>query len=141
MSLMLGFLFFLTVVVWTAVATYNAVSDRNLRGKTAFIGVLIVVISSFLAYMRFYDAIGSGIAASLETNTTYTVSNVYTTGAGSEVVLELRTDKTGKIYRYFYNVSCNSLRDGCPDKWPSTFKMVKDSEKLVIVPLSPTKSN
>jgi len=82
--------------------------------------------------------LGRGSSAKLKTNVAYEISRVYKSAPEIEVVLELRTDITPQKARYLYSVPCDSLRDGCPEKWPTKFMAVKDGQKLVIVPLTST---
>jgi hypothetical protein len=39
------------------------------------------------------------------------------------------------LTNFDYLVDCDKIRGGCPDEWPQKFKVVKDGEMYVIVPL------
>src|SRR3989344_7059190 len=137
MDLFWAFLFFFIAVTWTTIATHKAVvGNKNEKVAAAMVGVMVIATSLVLFYFTSHGAFSEGGAASLKPNTAYTVSNAFT-GAVGEVVLELRTKWTIAGERYFYLVPCPSLRDGCPEKWPSVFTTIKDGETLIIVPLSP----
>src|SRR3989344_9404193 len=137
MDLFWAFLFFFIAVTWTTIATHKAVvGNKNEKVAAAMVGVMVIATSLVLFYFTSHGAFSEGGAASLKTNTAYTVSNAFT-GAVGEVVLELNTTWTNLDKRYFYLVPCPSLRDGCPEKWPSVFQVVEDGKELIVVPLSP----
>lgn len=127
------------IVVWLTKATYDA-SD-SVGG--CVLGAIGGIVLPLVFYSALYIAIDEGRAANLKTGVAYEVSGAYEGVAkdtASTVVLELRTPSTASTHRYFYLVSCSSLRDGCPEKWPVMFKAVQDGQKLVVVPLTETKS-
>ena len=137
MDLFWAFLFFFIAVTWTTIATHKAVvGNKNEKVAAAMVGVMVIATSLVLFYFTSHVAFSEGGAASLKTNPAYTVSNAFT-GAVGEVVLELNTTWTNLDKRYFYLVPCPSLRDGCPEKWPSVFQVVEDGKELIVVPLSP----
>lgn len=111
------------------------------------LGILLILLFCVIPSHDFTDVVWSSIAVtigliimflitdgrtiSLNTNTNYTVKEIYY--SNESVVLELKDSNW--IDTYTYKAVCSEIKNGCPKPWPKKFKTVKDGKQYIIIPI------